>query len=157
VASFGAIVVALRIAHSDWRRADAERRDSEKAQARCVWGAFILMPPVANERNTPVGFFIISNESTAPVLHASISGVTGPVDIDPDGLAPPDSSNVKADTAGRFNSPELLSDRLPEAVRNLLDSDSFEVTVRFMDTNHLWWSRTGLSDPVRTDAEGNRL
>ncbi|SFB51178.1 hypothetical protein SAMN05216266_11537 [Amycolatopsis marina] len=120
-------------------------------------GEFVLRGPEANDRRPRVGFVVIFNDSTAPIHHASISNLRGPIEISSDRLDPRDYTHIPKNQAKTFESSELLSDNLREAIRKALDSSSFQVTIRFMDTNHLWWSRTGLGDPVRTDALGNLL
>jgi hypothetical protein len=62
IATAAAVGVALWISHRDWRRADAERRDQEKMQARLIWADF--GEPIADEMK-------VFNSSAAPVFEVT--------------------------------------------------------------------------------------
>ena len=86
IATAAAVAVALWISHRDWRRADAERRDQEKAQARLVVSR---VAPSASRRVE-----IVNNSPTQPVLRVvpeyavtgredGLRGVVSPTEIVP--------------------------------------------------------------------------
>lgn len=154
--SVAAIAVALGIAHRDWRRADAERRDSEKAQARQIWPTVVLYPKVANSSNDPVGAVVVANDSHAPIFHVGVDRVTGPINMDGSSFSASDRSvRIEAGQKPTFDAPQFRVARFPAEAG--ITADAFTVSVRFMDASQRWWLRTGVADPVRTDSEGNPL
>lgn len=105
--------------------------------------------------------FRIVNHSSLPIFRAVISDVTGPGDDAEVGFAdhtPLQPATVESGRFSKSNSPmDLWGAKILRGYVTTADADEYSVTIRFMDANSLWWKRTDLGDPIRTDAEGDPL
>lgn len=182
--SIAAAVAALWIARTGWRHADAlaqegwaraesehdrqaqrhaaELMERDKALARKVWGAALSpRPPEANSSQARAVRFHIANRGPLPVFHAVITDVKGPGDREMEGFAdltPIEPVTVNAgDSSDEYSPMDLWGARVLSGYVKTARADEYSVTVRFKDSNSLWWQRTDLQDPVPIDANGDPL
>jgi hypothetical protein len=145
IATTVAVGVALWISHRDWRRADAERRDQEKAQARLVVSR---VAPSASHRVE-----IVNNSPTQAVLRVvpeyavtgrddGLRGAVSPTEIVPrDVLGPGETWSVPV--------MYLADDGSLVATNDYYWSQQDTITITFTDGTGLRWKRVNNSTPER--------
>lgn len=144
LATVTAVVAALMIAHRDWSRADRERRDEEKAQARLVVSRLLMK---AAER------FEVVNNSSEPVFDLDVDYVA---DDRSDGLR--GELNPAQPMLGDVLSPGeswpllvmyLDADGGVVATNEFNHPQGDKVTISFTDSNGRRWRRVNNSPPER--------
>lgn len=140
-----AVVVALWIAIRDGRYRDKERRDTEMAHARLVFGSRASNPPHLTLSYTNHGSF--------PVTSVRLTGVLGCYkEVRSTGWTIDGSSEpyvLAAIAPGQTATTPPITVMWPEGVDVDETAALYYPTIVFVDTNGRWWERTAHDQPQR--------